>query len=49
MVHRWGYTPYSLAKILYENGFIDMKQESAQFKLKEPRDMRITAIKPIKY
>ena len=49
MVHRWGYTPYSLAKILYETGFIDMKQESAQFKLKEPRDMRITAIKPIKY
>lgn len=47
MVHRWGYTPYSLGKILYEAGFIDIEQEPAQFKLKEPRDMRITAIKPI--
>lgn len=47
MVHRWGYTPLSLAKLLHEAGFIDMKQEAAQFKLKEPRDMRITAIKPM--
>jgi len=46
MVHRWGYTPYSLAKILNDAGFISMKQEPAEFKLKEPRDMRITAIKP---
>jgi ubiquinone/menaquinone biosynthesis C-methylase UbiE len=47
MVHRWGYTPYSLAKLLHETGFVNMKQEPAQYKLKEPRDMRITAIKPI--
>ena len=47
MVHRWGYTPYSLAKVLNDAGFINTKQEPAQYKLKEPRDMRITAIKPM--
>jgi SAM-dependent methyltransferase len=46
MVHRWGYTPKSLAQVLYSCGFIDVKQEAAQFKLREPRDMRITGIKP---
>jgi len=45
MVHRWGYTPLSLAKIMNEAGLTDLKQEPAQFKLKEPRDMRITGIK----
>lgn len=47
MVHRWGYTPESLAKVLYGAGFTNMKQEPAQFKLREPRDMRITGSKPI--
>ena len=46
MVHRWGYTPRSLAAVMWQAGLRDMKQEPAQFKLREPRDMRITGIKP---
>ncbi len=45
MVHRWGYTPLSLAKVMHEAGLRDLRQEAAQFKLREPRDMRITGIK----
>ena len=45
MVHRWGYTPISLAKVMHEAGLRELKQEPAQFKLREPRDMRITGIK----
>ena len=47
MIHRWGYTPKSLASVLLEAGFVCTRQEPAQFKLKEPRDMRICAEKPI--
>jgi SAM-dependent methyltransferase len=46
MIHRWGYTPRSLAAIMNEAGLTELKQEPAQFKLREPRDMRITATKP---
>ena len=46
MVHRWGYTPASLAKLLHEAGLVEAHQEPAQFKLREPRDMRIVAVKP---
>lgn len=46
MIHRWGYTPESLGNLLQSVGLLDVKQEPAQFKLKEPRDMRITGIKP---
>lgn len=45
MMHKWGYTPHSLAQIMHECGLRDIKQEKAQFKLREPRDMRITGIK----
>lgn len=45
MVHRWGYTPKSLAKLMHQAGLSNLKQESAQFKMREPRDMRITGIK----
>jgi len=45
MIHRWGYTPRSLARVMHEAGFINLKQEPAQFKLREPRDMRITGRK----
>jgi len=41
MVHRWGYTPESLKALLSEAGLADVRQEPAQFKLREPRDMRI--------
>jgi predicted SAM-dependent methyltransferase len=43
--HKWGYTPDSLISILNAAGFKECKQEPAQFKMKEPRDMRITGVK----
>lgn len=46
MVHRWGYTPQSLTAVLSEAGFVHIRQEPAQFKLREPRDMRIVGEKP---
>lgn len=46
MMHRWGYTPRSLAQLMNEAGLKDLKQTPAQFKLREPRDMRIEGIKP---
>jgi ubiquinone/menaquinone biosynthesis C-methylase UbiE len=47
MVHRWGYTPQSLAMIMHEAGLTNLRQEPAQFKLREPRDMRIVGDKPL--
>ncbi|GMQ79314.1 MAG: hypothetical protein BMS9Abin02_1891 [Anaerolineae bacterium] len=46
MVHRWGYTPKSLGKLMSEVGLNNIRQEPAQFKLREPRDMRIVGEKP---
>jgi SAM-dependent methyltransferase len=46
MNHRWGYVPFSLAQVMFEAGLECLQQEPAQFKLREPRDMRITGIKP---
>jgi tetratricopeptide (TPR) repeat protein/SAM-dependent methyltransferase len=46
MVHRWGYTPKSLAALMAEAGLVGARQEPAQFKLREPRDMRVVAEKP---
>jgi len=46
MIHRWGYTPESLKQLLAEVGLGDVRQEPAQFKLREPRDMRIVGLKP---
>ena len=45
MVHRWGYTPESLRELLVEVGLREVRQEPAQFKLREPRDMRIVGVK----
>jgi SAM-dependent methyltransferase len=47
MNHRWGYIPFSLAQVMFEAGLEDLQQEPAQFKLREPRDMRITGRKPL--
>ena len=44
MCHKWAYTPDSPIKVVASAGFINAKQEKAQFKLQEPRDMRITGI-----
>lgn len=46
MVHRWGYTPQSLAAVMAEAGLVNLRQAPAQFKLREPRDMRIVGEKP---
>lgn len=46
MTHRWAYTPRSLGQVMFEAGLGDLCQEPAQFKLREPRDMRITGVKP---
>jgi hypothetical protein len=46
MVHRWGYTPRSLARLMGEAGLVNVRQEPAEFKLREPRDMRVVGEKP---
>jgi len=46
MIHRWGYTPRSLAQVMHEVGLVKLRQEPAQFKLREPRDMRVVGEKP---
>lgn len=48
MVHRWGYTPQSLAALMRAVGLTDARQEPAQYKLREPRDMRVVAVKPLR-
>ena len=45
MIHRWGYTPGSLRDLMTEVGLVNVRQEPAQFKLREPRDMRMTGQK----
>ncbi len=46
MCHRWNYTPQSLGEIMAEAGLVNIRQEPAQFKLREPRDMRVVGEKP---
>jgi len=46
MMHKWLYTPQSLAELLHEAGFVNIKQVPAQFKMREPRDMRLVASRP---
>jgi len=41
MCHHWCFTPQTLSQILGEAGFSNIRQEPAQFKLREPRDFRI--------
>lgn len=41
MCHKWGYTPASLIRLLTDVGFSGVRQEPAQFKKRDPRDMRI--------
>lgn len=45
MVHRWGYTPKSLAELMRQAGLVNIRQEPAQFKKREPRDMRLVGEK----
>lgn len=45
MIHRWGYSPRSMEELLRAVGLVNVRQEPAQFKLKEPRDMRLVGEK----
>ncbi len=47
MCHRWGYTPNSMKQLLVDLGLEHVRQEPAQFKKREPRDMRIVGQKPV--
>jgi glycosyltransferase involved in cell wall biosynthesis len=45
MCHKWAYTPLSLGALMHQCGLVNIRQEPAQYKLKEPRDMRIVGEK----
>lgn len=47
MCHKWGYNKQSLCMELHLAGFENFTQAPAQFKLKDLRDMRIEAYKPV--
>lgn len=46
MMHKWGWTPRTLGKLLWEIGFVDIEEKPAQFKMKEVRDMRMECRMP---
>jgi hypothetical protein len=46
MCHRWAYTPASLREVMEEAGLVNVRQEPAQYKMREPRDMRLIGEKP---
>ena len=41
MVHRWGYTPNTLGTLMASCGLEKLARAPAQFKHREPRDMRV--------
>lgn len=43
--HKWGYTPKTLGSLLVGIGLKDVRQAPAQFKMREPRDMRLEGTK----
>jgi SAM-dependent methyltransferase len=45
MCNRWLYTPQTLIQLLGGIGYVNLKQDGAQFKLKEPRDFRVVGQK----
>ena len=47
MVKRWGYTAQSLAKLMTQAGLVNVHQDAAEYKLREPRDMRVAGEKPL--
>ena len=46
MSHHWGYSPASLEALMTAAGLANVRVEPAQFKLREPRDMRLVGDKP---
>ena len=47
MCHRWGYTPSTLSALLSDAGLVNVRQEPAQFHMKDARDMRSVGEKPL--
>ena len=45
MRHKWGYSVDSLISLAKEAGFRNGRQEPAQYRLREPRDIRVVADK----
>lgn len=45
MCHRWAYTPESLGELMQKAGLVNVCQEPARFKMREPRDMRVVGYK----
>lgn len=45
MCHKWLYTPWSLGLLMKKAGLINVRQEPAQHKAKDPRDMRVVGVK----
>lgn len=45
MCHRWGYTPTTLKDLMQLCGFVNVRQEPAVFKCRDPRDMRVVGEK----
>jgi hypothetical protein len=45
MMHKWLYTPHSLGEVMKEAGYSGISQAPAQFKMREPRDMRIVGFR----
>lgn len=45
MMHKWGYTPQTLAEELSNAGFHSLSRRPAQFKLKDVRDFRIVGVR----
>jgi ubiquinone/menaquinone biosynthesis C-methylase UbiE len=43
--HKWGYSPKTMISLKIGLGLKNVRQEPAQFKMKEPRDMRIAGEK----
>ncbi len=45
MMHKWLYTPQSLAEVMSEAGYTGIMKAPAKFKMREPRDMRLVGVK----
>jgi predicted SAM-dependent methyltransferase len=46
MCHKYGYIPDSLIDLMKSVGLTNVRQEPAQYKMKEKRDMRVVGVKP---
>ena len=45
MVHRWGYTPWTLGHLMHSCGLVQIERHPAEFKQRDPRDMRMVGRK----